>query len=229
MYIDKYGLTNSKVEEVGAENSILWTLQHLLLERKLSKNASSEARLADLKRAIENCRVGDGLYMQNPSHVTIPPKTGKEAYMSHDQLITIMMVSKYHGLEAHKEIFKKILKQGVIRYNNVEDKKLRLIHPRDWVLYASLNCPVLGNFLLSLLCVASIIACFSKREVTSGKLLAWTKNEVLKEHFLIMKVCSLVCDLIIKLKHGSWTDVFEIYHNKPHHPIAKLAREVYGE
>lgn len=229
MYIDQFGLTNSKAGETGAENSILWTLEHLLLELELDQKQSGLGRLDDLKKAIDDCRIGQGLYMQNPSHVLKMPENVKDRYMSPDQLIVIMLVSEAEGLNHHKDIFKKMIKQGLVRYNNMEDSKIRLIHPRDLILYIALNVKILAPLLLPLLGLFCIISCMSPREKTSGKLLSWTKLMALENRYMSIKIAKRICDHIIKKKHGSWEDVFKIYFNQPHHPIAKLAQEVYGE
>lgn len=228
MFIDKYGLTNSKAGETGAENSLLWTLQHIILLVELGLLDSATAKLSDLKRSIDLCRIGQGLYVQNPSHALKTPNNG-DKYMSPDQLIVIMMVSFEEGAKHHVDIFNKIKEQGYIRYNNMEDGKLRIIHPRDLALYHLMNQTKLSLFLLPILCIACIVSCMDKREVTSGKLLAWTKLNFLENRHLSIKITKRICDYIIKKKHGSWSDVFNIYFNAPHHPIAKLAKEVYGE
>ena len=229
MYIDKYGLTNSKVGESGAENGLLWTLEHVMLELDSGKTQSGLSRLDDLKASIDKCRIGQGVYMQNPSHVLKIPVNVKDRYMSPDQLIAIMLVSEAEGMTHHKDIFKKMIKQGLVRYNNMEDRKLRLIHPRDLLLYISLNVKMLAPLLLPILGLFCIISCMSKREKTSGKLLTWVKLSALENRYRSMKITKRICDRIIKKTHGSWSDVFSIYFNRPHHPIANLAHEVYSD
>lgn len=224
MYIDKYGLTNSKPYETGAENGLLWTLQHIILE------GYQEGRIASLMRSIEECRIGQGLYAQNPSHVlngAINTTHSRDAYMSPDQLIVIMMTSAKFGAKHHKDIMIEIIKQGLVRYDNVGDSKTRFIHPRDLVLYISVCLPILGPLLLPLLAIACVVACLKPREKTSGKLLAWTKCMMLKDQFKIMDVAYKLCTWAIKKSHPDWADVFEIYFPTPTHPFRKLAQKRY--
>ena len=226
MFIDKYGLTNSKPDESGAENGLLWTLQHILLEER--KGNDQRARIAILKRSIEKCRVGQGLFMQNPSHVEFGVAHKRDTYMSPDQLIAIMLISYREDWVFHKEIMAEIKNQKLFFYNNVKDKEVRLIHPRDWVLYVAVNYPIIGGLLLPLLGVACIIACMKSRPHTSGKLLTWVKVEMLKRNFLSMRFAGLVCDFLIKRTHGNWSDVFSIYFPLVDHPIQLSAKEVYS-
>ena len=221
MFIDKYGLTNSKPYEQGAENGILWTLQHIILE------GYQKARIDSLMLSIEKCRVGKGLYLQNPSHVEYGVVHARDAYMSPDQLTAIMMASRKFGGEHHKEIMLEILKQGLIRYNNIGDGKFRAIHPRDLVLYISMAVPFLGNLLLPLLAIACYISCLKERSHTSGKLLAWTKCMMLKDDFFVMDLAYKACTKAIQKNHKDWADVFEVYFPHAMHPSRKLAQRMY--
>lgn len=224
MFVDRYGLTNSKPYEQGAENGLLWTLQHIILE------GHQKGRIGHLMRSIEQCRVGQGLYAQNPSHVvdgTVSTHHARDAYMSPDQLIVIMMASARYGATHHKEIFSEIIRQGGFQYNNTGDGKTRVIHPRDAVLYYSVVYPFLGPLLLPLLAIACFISCLKDRSHTSGKLLAWTKCMMLKDQFLVMKLAYKACTWAIKNNHPDWADVFEVYFPDKKHPIRILAQKVY--
>ena len=224
MFIDKYGLTNSKPYEQGAENGLLWTLQHILLE------GNQKPRIGSLMRSIEMCKVGQGLYAQNPSHVVegaVSTAHARDAYMSPDQLIVIMMASAKFGATHHKEVMSEIIKQGGFQYNNTKDGKIRVIHPRDLVLYISVCFPILGNLLLPLLVIASVISCLKEKSHTSGKLLAWTKCMMLQDEFLVMKLGMKLCTMAIKKNHADWAEVFEIYFPNTTHPIRKLAQKRY--
>lgn len=223
-FIDGYGLTNSRKDEINAENALLWTLQHIILEDY------DKGRIGFLMRSIEQCRVGQGLYAQNPSHVengAISTHHKKDAYMSPDQLIVIMMASARFGAEHHKEILAEIVRQGGFSYNNLKDDVTRIIHPRDLVLYYSLVYPILGPVLLPLLAIACVISCLKPREHTSGKLLAWTKCMMLKDKFKVMNLAIKACTWAIKKNHPDWADVFEVYFPNETHPIRKLAQKRY--
>lgn len=224
MFIDQYGLTNSKPYEQGAENALLWTLQHIILEDY------DKGRIGFLMRSIEQCRVGQGLYAQNPSHVqngVIETFHKRDAYMSPDQLIVITMASAKFSAEHHKEVLSEIIRQGGFSYNNLKDGTNRIIHPRDLVLYYSLVYPILGPILLPLLAIACVISCLKPREHTSGKLLAWTKCMMLKDQFTVMSLAMKACTWAIKKNHPDWADVFEVYFPNETHPIRKLAQKRY--
>jgi hypothetical protein len=230
-FIDPYGMVNSKVGEQYAENSILWTLQLVFLLRESGRFAESLALAEKLCKVIENCRIKEGLFHQNPIHHE-RDYVQKDGYMSPDQLITIFLTgylysSAFSRPAWHKEIWQEIINQGGYKYNNLEDSELRLIHPRDLVLYKACVRPVIGQIALFVLLIANIVACLSKPEKTSGKLLAWTKMMALKDHFLTMKLSWIICSFIIKKKHGNWADVFKIYFPVEGHPNAELAQEIY--
>lgn len=224
MFIDDYGLTNSRPEEKGAENGLLWTLQHIILE------GYKKPRIGSLMRSIDQCKIGQGLYAQNPSHVkdgAINTVHKRDAYMSPDQLIVIMMASRKFGKSHHKEVMAEIVKQGLFKYNNLKNEENRYIHPRDLVLYISLVLPFLGWLLLPLLAVACVVSCLKERSHTSGKLLAWTKCMMLKDDFLVMKLAMIACTWAIKRSHKDWADVFEIYFPHKEHPNRLLAQKYY--
>lgn len=230
-FFDDYSMVNSKLGEQYAENSILWTLQYVLLLRESGRLSKSVTFADKLCQVIENCRIKEGLFHQNPIHHE-REFVLKDGYMSPDQLITIFLTGYLYSSVLgrspfHKEIWKEIVNQGGYKYNNLEDSELRLIHPRDLVLYKACVSPKVGQIALFVLLIANIVACLSKREKTSGKLLAWTKMQALKDDFLLMKLSWLICSFIIKKKHGSWADVFKIYFPIQGHPNAELAKEIY--
>lgn len=230
-FIDPYGMVNSKLGEQYAENSILWTLQLIFLLRESGRFTMSMKFAEKLCEAIEACRIKDGLFHQNPSyHNGVVHK--RDAYMSPDQLIAIFLTGYLFSGQLghrpwHKEIYKEIQNQGGYKYNNLEDSELRLIHPRDLVLYKACVSPKIGQIALFVLLIANIVACMSKREKTSGKLLAWTKMIALKDEFFLMQVSWWICTFIVNRTHGSWADVFKIYFPIEDHPNAELAKEVY--
>lgn len=224
MFVDKYGLINSKPYEQGAENGLLWTLQHIILE------GYQEGRIASLMRSIDQCRVGQGLYAQNPSHVVdgrIKTVHKRDAYMSPDQLIVIMMASRKFGTTHHLDVVNEIIEQDFVQYNNLKDGVNRWIHPRDLVLYYTMAYPSLGFLLLPLLAIACFVSCLKERSHTSGKLLAWTKCMMLKEEFKVMELAYKACTWAIKRNHKDWADVFEVYFPHEAHPNRLLAQRMY--
>lgn len=231
-YYDKFGLLNSKKDEVGAENSLLWTFQNYLLNKEAGNHQEAERIKGILIRNMDNCRIEEGLFYQTPVHTTNLPDN-RDKYMSPDQLITFFMVGylfDYDKAVFHSEIWEQIKYQGYFKYNNIPgDTKLRFIHPRDLVLYYSLNSGVLGQIAMILLLIANIVACNSERQKTSGKLLAWTKMMALKDKFWAMRISWSICTKIVNKTHGSWADVFKIYFPLENHPNADLAYNLYNK
>lgn len=224
MFIDNYGLTNSKSGEKNAENALLWTAEHILLEEiKGIKNIHSEARKGRFKQALDKCRVRAGLYHQNPSYALSEPVHPHDRYMSPDQLTAICGMSSKYGWKYHKEIWKEIKRQG-LKYDNVEpDEPKRWIHPRDLIFYGYCAGNPIAKLCIVFLALACIVSCMRKKEETSGKLLAWTKCHILKEKSLVMRWTLKACSKLVK----SWKEVFCIYFPDSKNPIHQLAVEVY--
>lgn len=233
-YFDKFGLLNSKTHEVGAENSLLWTFQNYLLNKEAGELIEAYRLRSVLVSNMDTCRIETGMFHQTPIHHE-REYTQKDGYMSPDQLITFMMAGflfekNYKKAIFHKEIWESIAYQGYFKYNNIPgDIKLRLIHPRDWVLYFAVNNPFLGQLALVVLLVANVIACMSERSKTSGKLLAWTKMMALKDKFITMRISWWMCTKLVNKTHGSWADVFKIYFPLENHPNALLSSEIYTQ
>jgi hypothetical protein len=238
-YYDKFGLVNAAKHEVGAENSLLWTFQNYLLNKGKGNHIEAHRVMSVLVSNMETCRIKPGFFHQTPVHQEREFRQ-KDGYMSPDQLITFMMAGflfekNYKKAVYHKEIWKEIRNQGYIKYNNLEDGKLRLIHPRDWILYFSLNNQLLGQILMWALVVFNIIACLNSRDSTTGKLLAWTKSMALKDKFLAMRFSYWICTKIIERTHGSWSDVFchfsDVHQRHIYfpldHPNSVLAQSLY--
>lgn len=225
-YVDRYGLTNSKAGETGAENGLLWTLQHILLEEKLGIDATK--RKHDYYHALNYCRLDKGLFLQNPYHKDRPIVNEKDKYMSRDQLIAIMLYSHKYGHRFHEEIWREILKQGLFFYNNFKgDGKVRPILPAELCLYMALNWPLLAPIVLWITAIAMWISCRAEHGKTSGKLLAWTRLEALGDKYAAIRWARKKCDEEIEKTHGDWADVFEVYFKEEENINRLLSQTAY--
>lgn len=224
-FIDGYGLTNSRKDEVNAENALLWTLEHLLLE-ELSGDIDPK-RIMDINKAMHICKIEDGIYAQNPHFKGNPPAIAHDAYMSPDQLVAFFGASKRFKWGFGADIWKEMKRQGVFRYDNINpEKPKRFMHPKHVAFFAICQGSWIGYLLMPFLCLAMIWSCNAPKEKTSGKLLVWTKTEVLKEYKLI-KLTRKICDKLIEKRNGNWKEVFAIYFKDEDHPIRHLADRIY--
>lgn len=111
------------------------------------------------------------------------------------------------------------------------------IHPRDLVWYAWTQEPrtyfqrltrAASFFFLWIPSIAMIWSCATSSKNTdgspnlSGELLTWLRLETKK-----MRLTSIICDVMIVLRFGSWAKVFEGYFKDAKHPIVELANKVY--
>lgn len=220
MYIDDYGLTNSRPDEKNAENALTWTAEHILLEDALNK--PSEARIATFKTALNKCRVRPGVFHQNPSYALSEPVVAHDKYMSRDQLISICGISKKYGWGVEKEIWKEIKRQW-FRYDNVNpDKPRRWITPWDLAFYALCADSWIGRLLYPFLAMSCFWSCLRKKEDASGKLLTFIRCKSLKLDSLFGK-----CTKLLFWNNKYWWSAFNIYFRRQlNHPCIQLAREL---
>lgn len=222
-YIDSYGLVNSRADETNAENSMLWTLEYVLLLRQYG--LPYESHLSNLKKAIDLCATDrKGIYIQNPSFAVIVPVIEHDNYMSPDQMIAIAGTSYLFGGNHHRLLWDEIKRQKW-RYDNVSpDSPGRYMHPRDLALMGLLAGSKWMYVLLPFLCITIIISCMRPVENTSTKILSWIKFRLM-EKSILMRLTSKICNILIVRKHGSWENVFKIYFPSKNHPIHKLVSD----
>lgn len=216
-FIDSYGMINSRPDEENAESSLLWTVENNFLGR-------SEASTDAIIKAINLCRIRQGIYDQNPSSSL--PEADK--YMSHDQLTAICAFSFKNDLSDHKDIWKEIVRQ-IGRYDNINPESpswSRFLHPRDIIYYAYLNKNIFGYLFLPILFIILAVSCLSTWKnkehtilATDGKLLTWVRCQAVMENSLIWRIFYRFATYIIskKFKNG-WEGVFNTYFYYPGHP-----------
>lgn len=226
MYFDDWGLLNSKKDEVYAENSILWTLQYVLLCEMCGKDVTIHKNR--LYTALKYCEIKEGIYSQNPTYTNNPNIRLKEQYMSPDQYIVFMASYKLWGWRFGKEMWKETLNQYLC-YDNVNPdtspnfNNLRVFNPKHLAFAAYCNGSLLCPFLLPFLIVGAVVSCMSPKDVTSGKLITWTYLTTIKWTWF-----TKLCTKLIEKKHGSWANVFEIYFPFEDHPSNVLSKKVYS-
>jgi len=225
-FYDKiYGLVVSVWGRPAEENSTLWTYQEILLTELSGE--SSEVRKGCLKAAYKQCRVSPGIYHQNPAYALSEPVHEHDRYMSPDQLIALTGSSYRYDMGHHKEIWEEIKRQG-FRYDNVNPgKPERWIRPWDLIFYGYCAGSFICKLLVMLISLACVISCLRKQSETSGKLLAFTKCQTLKDKSFVMKMTWYVCSLLVKIRNGGWDGAFGIYFPDPKHPSHILANKVF--
>lgn len=223
MYIDDWGLVNSKPDEEYAENSILWTLEAILLGEQAGEDMSHMK--GKLYIALKNCRISEGIYSQNPHYTNNPETNLREQYMSPDQLLVFMATYKLWGWEFGKEIWEEIKRQGGIKYDNVRpNSPERFIHPKHLAFAAICASSPLGVLLAPVLAIGAIVSCLAPKTTTSGKILTWVQLTTIRWNLLFS-----LCTWIVQLKHKNWYEVFKIYFPLDDHPCANYAKKIYDD
>ena len=114
MFINKFGLLNAKSEDIVSENTILYTVEYILLN-KLNKN---HPMFIHLVKYIESCKISPGLFNQNPEIFN-----NHDDYTSHDNLTAIVAFSHKYNLNYHKEIWIGMTSQMLIdSWGSPDDK-----------------------------------------------------------------------------------------------------------
>lgn len=213
-YFNKYGMLNECLRdtEYSSENCMLFTTVFTLL-RKEAKG-DYETSLEAFKAYLKLCKIRTGLYNQFPYEVTTGDK-----WMSHDQLTSIIRMSKEFDLGIHEAIWKEIKRQH-FKYDNVHPdtfwtKEGGWHHPMHIMYYGLVCGSKLWYLLYPIVLIMSMITCLSPKESTSGKQICWIKFKGL---FPFIHKINTLC---VNLKNGSWKNVFSIYYPDPQHPINK--------
>jgi len=217
-FYDSFGLITEEPTRELSENSLLFTVENFFL------NPDNERRKTFLSAILDICNEGKGIYRQHPAKLT-----GHDKYMSHDQLTAIFCFSYFNKLNAHKTIWKEMVRQ-FFRYNNVDVPKTfkdkifnkRFLHPRDIIFYGICNKNIFCYLLFPILFLIMFISCWSKKEViaygapalkTDGKLLTFIRVRALGWKWLIK-----FFDFIIEKRFGGWKVIFKTYFRYEDHP-----------
>lgn len=245
-FIDIYGLVISRAKGETEENSLLWTAQNIILTEKA--NEDSEPRTAAFRRAVNRCRISEGVYNQNPKYSEYEPENPHDKYMSHDQLTAICSMSYKHGVYHHVDIWNEIKRQK-FRYDNVNPEApnwSRLLHPRDIIYIGLLNNSLICRALkpvLDLMILVTFLTHYKVRPIWYHRLWAYltTRNRVpvakyvktdgellsyVRFNCYDMGLIAKICNWLITKRFGSWTKVFSTYFKVEYHINNVLAKRV---
>jgi hypothetical protein len=225
-YDKEYSLVVSTYGRHIEENSTLWSYEEILLTEL--DNESPEVRKGCLKAAYKQCRISPGLYHQSPKYAVSEPVHAHDKYMSPDQLIALTGSSYKYNWGHHEDIWEEIKRQK-FRYDNVNPgKPERWIRPWDLIFYGYCAGSFICKLLVMLTALACVVSCLRKQSETSGKLLAFTKCQTLKDKSFVMKMTWYVCSLLVKIRNGGWDKVFGIYFPDIRHPNTVKAKKVFA-
>ncbi len=232
---NRYGLLNAHLDEDVAENTVLWTVEYIILLYLLSEEA---LELKYINKGNEYVIKGvayvdacetfvPGLYNQFPPEIEI--KIEKDRWMSPDQLIGFAAM---YELGVKKEPIKRMwewLWRHFFTYDNVNKRTnfSRIMQPSAILFLGLLAENPILTFMNKYKPLRAIlkfilgrIPCTLRPDQTSGKLkafviysiLGWDVQELLKyfDHRYFV----------------NWTDVFKVYFPNPEHPIRKVLEEV---
>lgn len=198
----------------GAENGILFSLEHYMLCKKAHELNRNQETLN--KRVIAG-----GHLITAMEYVT---RNGDISYFdgegtwSHDNHTALTSASFILDMDYHKRLD--------------WHGWYRRIHPRDLGYYLSLRYPAFKRVLLIPTQIAMIVSCYQEYKTrngntmlkTDGKLLAWVRFNTIK-----MPITRKICNWLIKRnpKFGSWKNVFTIYFGLDH-PSSQLDEKIYN-
>lgn len=217
MYTDNHGLLTVNREGISEENSFLWTVELLVIQKK--KGLDYSKTIGVIESALEKMHLGNGVYKQAP-HLDPDPEN-KDTYMSHDQLTAILVYFKITN--QHNKIREIIsnFRYG-ISYNNV-DNSFRFFHPRDLIFYYLLNNRKLALLFLPLLWLITIETFFSEYKVRGGVKIPKTDGEILyyikRESSDCFRAIDAYCEHRVKQRFGTWDNLFKVYFKPALHPI----------
>ena len=221
MFIDGWGLLNSRPDEVNAENALLWTLEYIILLETLGMDASNQKQ--SLNEAIRACRTPiPGIYHQNPQFSLNPPIVAKDAYMSPDQLLAICGFSYKVNNNDHILVWNAIKKQHLLYDNVAPSHPKRFVHPKDLILYGYLAGSFICKLLFPIFLITCILPHFKPVEDTSTKILTFVRLKLVKNNNIFSRLTCKIVNFLVKRKHKNWNNIFQIYFPNPEHPIHKL-------
>ena len=206
-----------------SENGPLFTAEYWLA-RLLNDGYLSDASKSAISLSIlQICE--DGWYNPQPDDLN-----DENCHYSHDNMTGLYALCKLADIS--------VADLPVLKWNN-----RWWLHPRDIVFYTLMkmngeklwiNIP-LGLLYLLILLPASLHSCFQERWRTSGKMLWWTRWNILMLHkskmiSTLSRLSWYVCEKLLKIRHGDkpMTDVVSIYFKEEGHPVKEGIRRIYG-
>ncbi len=223
MFIDSYGLVNSRPDEKNAENSILWTIVLFVAMKKKRRDTEHIERRINI--ALELMHLDNGRYKQNPAYPHPENHDNQAAYMSHDQITAIMVFYKMTKQDKKRKEMLDYFKFG-ISYDNVHNTMKRVMHPRDLIFYHCLDNNPFAILMLPLLWLITIHTFIKDTKTRKHGTFQKTDGEILyyikRECTCFFKPIDWFCNMRIKQRFGSWDRVFSKYFKYVQHPINKI-------
>ena len=219
MFTDKYGLTITKPYGNTQENAFLYTVELFVILRNKGRDTSRIEFI--IETALSEMYEGNGIYKQNPSYPHPMMHISSNAKMSHDQLTAIMV---YFAITGRKDKIREIMDRFTfgISYNNTGTKLVGW-HPRDLIFYHILNGSKLAYIFLPLLYIITFFTFIKDKKHRAHGTFKKTDGEILyyikRESTNIFKYIDVFCNLLIKIRFGSWDKVFSTYFKQLDHPI----------
>jgi len=219
-WMDEYWMLNPNRKH-RSENGILFSLEYFLLNRKSNKDTIDDRYLFD--RLCKSLLSGTHF---NQTPFGMIDHDGLIEPTSHDNLTAISAGSHFYGMKHNCQLIWSRLKEHYFTYSPKGFDKERIMHPRDIIFYGALAGNLICRVLLPLVVITNIVSCASNKGATSGKLLAWVRNECTQD-FLVMRIGKRINDWQIRRMYDrGWKDVFKIYFPQEDNIIATRAEEV---
>lgn len=209
-WFDTYDLLHVRQGEFS-ENGPLFTAEYRLLKHLLGKNNYKVGLIAQNIIKV-------GWFDPNPSD-----NNGVTVHFSHDNMTGLYVLTKLAGLDCNN--------LPILKWN-----ERWWLHPRDIAFYSIMKENIWSKLLLVpfllLLLVSSLVSCSRHRDITSGKMLWWTRwNALMLHKSRIVRACAKIgfklATALITMKNDSWVGVSAIYFKEVDHPVNELMRELY--
>jgi len=202
-----------------SENGPLFTAEYWLT-RLLNDGYLSDASKSAISLSIlQICE--DGWYNPQPNDNNEP-----DCHFSHDNMTGLYALCKLADIS--------VADLPVLKWNN-----RWWLHPRDIVFYTLMKegkwLDLLLLPLFGVLLLAALHSCSTIRGRTSGKMLWWTRWNILMLHkskriSTLSRLSWYVCEKLLKIRHGDkpMIDVVSIYFKEEGHPVREGIRRIYG-
>lgn len=202
-HVNKHQMINATGDDGVSENTLLFSVENYLLERK-------DVYYADMLYFISQL----GGSVTEPYNNLPGLTSGKDKYTSHDQLTALAVFSLAMKRDFHKHIWS-WLKSHWFSYDNISKKTnfKRIMHPKDILFYGYCAGSIPCAIMLPLLSIMLMVSCFG--DDSNGPMKTWVRCKGAK-----MKITYWLCTKIIKHNKyfGSWKKVFNTYFPDENHP-----------
>lgn len=229
-YFDRSGLLGPSHDFYYSYNSLLYTVEYILLQQILDPQFNPnnfvtdnpECLITDMKSVLKSMEITPGLFRNYPSE-------DPASLMSHDNMTALACMSVLLGESYHERLWAQMRSQGygmVQKYNNLADSsETRFVHPRDTLFLGMLSGNLICWFFFPVYALMLLLQIPSSD--TSGKLLSFISLQTMKGNIFFKILFSLYTFLLRFTTFQNWEAIFLTYFVESEHVNNILARQVW--